>query len=111
MIPPELAALRSGHAVRARSHSVLDHVLAGNSPHFTVDEARLPAVADYVAELLTEFSREERTRCVLRGQLQPMDYFFEMLTALQTAPTPESFAEITDTNLCLSTPFCSYEEG
>src|SRR5580700_2716055 len=33
------------------------------------------AVADYVAELLTEFSREERTRCVLRGQLQPMDYF------------------------------------
>lgn len=49
------------------------------------------SVADYVAELLTEFSREERTRCVLRGQLQPMDYFFEMLTALQTADDYTAF--------------------
>ena len=48
-------------------------------------------VADYVAELLTEFSREERTRCVLRGQLQPMDYFFEMLAALQTADDYTAF--------------------
>lgn len=51
MIPPELAALRSSHAVRARSHAVLDHVRAGNSPHFTVDEGRLDAVAGYVAEV------------------------------------------------------------
>ncbi|GAB4066278.1 URC4/urg3 family protein [Ancylobacter sonchi] len=51
MIPPELAALRSPHAVRARSHMVLDHVLAGASPYFTVDETRLGAVADYVAEV------------------------------------------------------------
>jgi hypothetical protein len=49
------------------------------------------SVSDYVAELLTEFSREERTRCVLRGQLQPMDYFFEMLTALQTADDYSAF--------------------
>jgi hypothetical protein len=49
------------------------------------------AVADYVAELLTEFSREERTRCIIRGQLQPMDYFFEMLTALQTADDYTAF--------------------
>ena len=48
-------------------------------------------VADYVAELLTEFSREERTRCVMRGQLQPMDYFFEMLAALQTADDYTAF--------------------
>ncbi|MBS7542253.1 URC4/urg3 family protein [Ancylobacter oerskovii] len=51
MIPPELAALRSPHAVRARSHSVLDHVQAGNSPYFTLDEGALDTVADYVAEV------------------------------------------------------------
>ena len=49
------------------------------------------SVADYVAELLTEFSREERTRCIIRGQLQPMDYFFEMLAALQTADDYTAF--------------------
>jgi hypothetical protein len=48
-------------------------------------------VADYVAELLTEFSRQERTRCIIRGQLQPMDYFFEMLGALQTADDYTAF--------------------
>lgn len=51
MIPPELLALRSPAAVRARSHQVLDHVLAGNSPHFSIEEAALGGVADYVAEV------------------------------------------------------------
>lgn len=51
MTPPELLALRSTAAVRARSHLVLDHVLAGHSPHFTVDEAALERVADYVSEV------------------------------------------------------------
>lgn len=51
MIPPELAALRSPAAVRARSHQVLDHVRAGRSPHFAVDEAALDTVADYVAQV------------------------------------------------------------
>ncbi|QIB34504.1 URC4/urg3 family protein [Ancylobacter pratisalsi] len=51
MIPPELAALRSPAAVRARCHMVLDYVLAGTSPHFTVDEAALATVADYVAQV------------------------------------------------------------
>src|SRR6201993_1598848 len=36
-------------------------------------------VADYVAEVLTEFARAERARCVLPGQPHPLDYFFEML--------------------------------
>lgn len=49
------------------------------------------SVADYVAEMLTEFSREERTRCVIRGQLLPLDYFFEMLAALQTADDYTAF--------------------
>jgi hypothetical protein len=43
------------------------------------------AVADYVAEVLAEFSRAERSRCVVPGQAAPLDYFFEMLAALQTA--------------------------
>ncbi|MFT0862353.1 URC4/urg3 family protein [Ancylobacter sp. G4_0304] len=51
MTPPELLALRSPAAVRARCHQVLDHVLAGRSPHFTVDEAALDKVADYVSEV------------------------------------------------------------
>src|SRR3954467_12534481 len=42
-------------------------------------------VADYVAEVLAEFSCAEKSRCVVPGQTNPLDYLFEMLTALQTA--------------------------
>ena len=49
------------------------------------------AVADYVAEVLAEFSRAERARCVVPGQAAPLDYFFEMLAALQTADDRTSF--------------------
>ena len=49
------------------------------------------AVADYVAEMLAEFSRAERARCVVPGQAAPLDYFFEMLAALQTADDRTSF--------------------
>jgi hypothetical protein len=49
------------------------------------------AVADYVAELLAEFARTERARCVVPGQPNPLDYFFEMLAALQTADDRTSF--------------------
>lgn len=48
-------------------------------------------VADYVAEVLAEFSRTERARCVIPGQSNPLDYFFEMLTALRTADERTSF--------------------
>ncbi|MFK8252383.1 URC4/urg3 family protein [Ancylobacter terrae] len=48
MTPPELLALRSAAAVRERAHRVLDHVRAGRSPHFTVDDSAMPVVADYV---------------------------------------------------------------
>jgi hypothetical protein len=49
------------------------------------------AVADYVAEVLTEFSRSERGRCVVPGQTRPLDYFFEMLAALNTADDRAGF--------------------
>jgi hypothetical protein len=49
------------------------------------------AVADYVAEVLAEFSCAERARCVVPGQNDPLDYLFEMLTALRTADDRTSF--------------------
>jgi hypothetical protein len=49
------------------------------------------AVADYVAELLTQFALEERSRCLVAGQLNPLDYFFEMLGALNVADDRTSF--------------------
>ena len=48
-------------------------------------------VADYVAEVLSAFVRSERARCVVPGQANPLDYFFEMLAALQTADDRTSF--------------------
>jgi hypothetical protein len=49
------------------------------------------AVADYVAEVLAEFARAEQMRCVVPGQANVLDYFFEMLAALQTADDRTSF--------------------
>ena len=49
------------------------------------------AVADYVAEVLAEFALTERARCVVPGQTNPLDYLFEMLTALKTADDRTSF--------------------
>jgi len=49
------------------------------------------AVADYVAEVLTEFARSEQTRCRVPEQTLPLNYLFEMLTALQTADERTSF--------------------
>jgi len=43
------------------------------------------AVADYVAEVLTEFAHAERSQWVLPGQPNPLHYFFELLAALETA--------------------------
>ncbi|NBV23393.1 MAG: hypothetical protein EBS05_15925 [Proteobacteria bacterium] len=48
-------------------------------------------VTDYVAEVLTEFSETEQTRLRVPGQSATLDYFFEMLAALQTADEPTRF--------------------
>ena len=42
-------------------------------------------VADYVAEVLADFSKAEQMQLRVNGQGRPLDYFFEMLSALQTA--------------------------
>src|SRR5438874_13331973 len=49
------------------------------------------AVADYVSELLAQFVLAERSKCLVPGQLNPLDYFFEMLSALNTADDRTSF--------------------
>jgi hypothetical protein len=49
------------------------------------------AVADYVAEVLAEFAQSERAHCVVPGHTNPLDYFFEMLSALNTADERTSF--------------------
>jgi len=48
-------------------------------------------VADYVAELLAQFVVGERSKCIVPGQPNPLDYFFEMLGALNTADDRTSF--------------------
>jgi hypothetical protein len=49
------------------------------------------AVADYVAEVLAEFAQSERARCVVPGHINSLDYFFEMLSALNAADDRTSF--------------------
>ena len=48
-------------------------------------------VSDYVAEILSEYSNIERTECRVPGQSEPLNYFFEMLLALQRADDRNSF--------------------
>lgn len=69
------------------------------------------SVADYVAGVLSEFSRAERVRCTLPGQKNPLDYFFEMVAALQTADDHTTFllrAHIGNQSLFLSGIFADH---
>ena len=51
---PELAKLRDAAAVRERCAAVHRFVADGRSPHFTLDQGRLEAVASYVADVKRE---------------------------------------------------------
>jgi hypothetical protein len=65
-------------------------------------------VADYVAEILAEFSRTERMRYVARGHSQPLDYFVDLLAALHQADEFTAFylrAHIGDYSLFLAGVF------
>lgn len=64
-------------------------------------------VADYVAEVLADFSKAEQMQ-LRDGQGRPLDYFFEMLAALQTADDTTRFfirAHIGNHSLFLSGVF------
>jgi hypothetical protein len=53
-----------------------------------IDERK---VADYVAEVLADFSKAEQMQLRVNGQGRPLDYFFEMLSALPTADDTTRF--------------------
>jgi len=80
--------LEQGGCVQVSDHLyfyvMVRHVLRETG----IDDCR---VADYVAEILCEFSRQDRTRCAVAGQDAPLDYFFEMIAALKTADERTSF--------------------
>jgi hypothetical protein len=82
------ALLERGGCLRVSTHFYF-YVLVRHV--FLRSDIKDRAVADYVAELLAEFARAERSRCVVAGQPNPLDYFFEMLAALQTADDRTSF--------------------
>lgn len=70
-----------------------------------IDERK---VADYVAEMLSDFSNAEQMQLRVNGQGKPLDYFFEMLSALQTADDTTRFfirAHIGNHSLFLSGVF------
>jgi hypothetical protein len=50
------------------------------------------SVADYVAEVLCEFSRTERARCVVPGAQASVEYLFEMMAALEQADDRDRFS-------------------
>ena len=48
-------------------------------------------LADYVSAVLSEFSHIEHTQCRAPGQSKPLEYFVDMLAALQQADDATSF--------------------
>lgn len=82
------ALLERGGCLRVSSHFYF-YVLVRQV--FRRSDIQDRAVADYVAEVLAEFASAERARCTIPGRTDPLDYFFEMLAALQTADDRTSF--------------------
>jgi hypothetical protein len=50
-----------------------------------------PQVADYVAEMLAEFTEQRHLRCQVPGHSEPLEYFVEMLAALAHADERSAF--------------------
>lgn len=80
------AVLEQRHCLRISTHFYF-YILVRQVFRRSGIEER--AVADYVAEVMAEFSRAENLRCRVQGQ--PKDYFVDMLAALQTADDLTSF--------------------
>jgi hypothetical protein len=99
------ALLEHGGCLRVSPHLYFYVLVRHALRRSGLDDRR---VADYVAELLTEFSREERRHCVVPGRPGRLQYFFEMLTALETADDHTAFcirAHIGNHSLFLSGVF------
>ena len=69
------ALLEHRGCLRVSSHFYF-YILVRRVLHRAGIEDRV--VADYVAEMLAEFSRAENTECRVPGQTGPLNYFFEM---------------------------------
>jgi hypothetical protein len=80
------AVLEHRSCLRISSHFYF-YILVRHS--FRRSDLKERPLADYVASVLSEFSQLERTRCTVKGE--PLDYFFEMLAALQTADDTTAF--------------------
>ncbi len=65
------------------------YILVRNVLHRGGIDDRL--VADYIAEILAEYSNIERTKCRVHGAPEPLNYFFEMLLALQRGDDRNNF--------------------
>lgn len=99
------ALLEDGSCLRVSSHFYFYVVVRAVLQPAGIEDR---VVADYVAELLAEFSETERSRCIIQGHEQPLDYFFEMLAALQKADDRTRFcirAHIGNCSLFLSGVF------
>jgi hypothetical protein len=48
-------------------------------------------VADYIAELLAQYARIASSRCQVPGLEKPLEYFFEMIAALQSVDEGTAF--------------------
>ena len=97
------AVLEHRNCLRISTHFYF-YILVRHS--FRRSDLKERPLADYVASVLAEFSQVERTRCTVNGQ--PVDYFFDMLGALQTADDTTSFyirAHIGNQSLFLSGVF------
>ncbi len=98
------ALLEQGGCLRVSPHLYFYVLVRNVLKKSGLDDRR---VADYVAELLTEFSREERARCVTSDG-HHLNYMFEMLAALEKADDHTSFlirAHIGNHSLFLSGVF------
>lgn len=83
------ALLENGQCLRVSSHFYF-YILVRQA--FRRADIQDRAVADYVAEVLAEFAHAERARGVALTHGAPIDYLFEMLTALQSADDRTGFA-------------------
>jgi hypothetical protein len=82
-------ALLEGRGCLSVSSHFYFYILVRNVLRRTGIDDRV--VADYIAEILAEYSNIERTHCRVAGEPAPLNYFFEMLMALQRADDRNTF--------------------
>ena len=80
--------LEQGGCLRVSSHLYFYVLVRAVLKRAAIDDRD---VADYVAEMLAQFSRTENLACYRPGWKQPLDYLYEMVAHLQEADDWEAF--------------------